>query len=107
MGFEVLEKSREIVRQVYSISLPNHELYNLTSQIRRASISIPLNISEGNAFRDKRRITHFERALGSLNEVEECLILIKQIYPESYREVELIEAKKMLKSLIFNLKSKL
>ena len=45
----VWQKSIELVKEIYTIAkyLPQEELYSLSSQIRRASVSIPSNIAEG------------------------------------------------------------
>ena len=45
----VWQKSFELVKKIYKITdnFPKSEVYGLTSQIRRASISIPSNIAEG------------------------------------------------------------
>jgi four helix bundle protein len=62
-----------LVRRVYELSegFPRHELYGLTSQIRRAAVSVPSNIAEGQG-RDSTRefIHHLSMAYGSLMEVE-------------------------------------
>ena len=63
----------DLVRLIYSltISFPNHELYGLVSQLRRAAVSIPSNLAEG-----YRRTTHRDFNLfighsrGSLAELE-------------------------------------
>ena len=65
---------RKFVLHIYKLSykLPEQEKFNLTSQIRRAVISVSLNVREGNAFRGKKRLNFFSIALGSLYEVDEC-----------------------------------
>ncbi len=46
---KVWQKSTGLVTEIYGLTkvFPNHELYGLTSQIRRSAISIPSNIAEG------------------------------------------------------------
>lgn len=61
---------------VYELTdkFPRHEIYGLTSQLRRAVLSIPLNIVEGYARNNKNEFRHFLRiALGSLAEVDYLL----------------------------------
>ena len=67
-------------KKVYSISkkFPEDEKFNTISQVKRAVISVRLNIREGNVFYDARKRTHFERALGSLVEVDECFFIAKE-----------------------------
>ena len=73
----LLSDLRVLSKTIYWFAnrFPYTEKYNLTSQVKRAIISSCLNVREGNVFRDKRKISHFERALGSLVEVDECMIL--------------------------------
>ncbi len=75
---KVWQKSREIVKNIYDISgtFPKEEMYGLTSQIRRAAISLPSNIAEGNARQSRKEYKNFiSIAKGSLAELETQLIL--------------------------------
>jgi four helix bundle protein len=70
---EVWKKSMDLVEDVYALSkfFPNDEKFGLTNQIRRASVSVPSNISEGAARKsDKEFIQFLYIALGSLSELE-------------------------------------
>jgi four helix bundle protein len=74
---KIWQKSRTLVKAVYEISksLPKEELYALTSQIRRAAISIPANIAEGAGRGTDRDFRHFlDISRGSLFELETLLI---------------------------------
>ncbi|HEU4506523.1 MAG TPA: four helix bundle protein [Nitrospira sp.] len=57
----VWEKAMDLVAQVYSLTnrFPKEELYGLTSQLRRAAISIPSNIAEGAARQSRRLIFYW------------------------------------------------
>ena len=46
---EVWKKAMELVTDIYKVSqtFPKEELYGLTNQLRRASVSVPANIAEG------------------------------------------------------------
>jgi len=68
----------EIVDKVYSItdSFPKDELYALTSQMRRAAVSIPSNIAEGFARRHTKEYKQFlSISLGSCAELNTQLII--------------------------------
>lgn len=84
-GFEKLvvwQQSIEFVRKIYNCveKFPKSELYGLTSQIKRASVSIPANIAEGTtrkSFKDQARFS--EIAFGSLIETLNHLIIAEQL----------------------------
>ena len=57
----VWQKSIDFVTEIYRITetFPKTEVYGLISQIRRAAVSIPSNIAEGNSRRSKQKISVF------------------------------------------------
>lgn len=66
---EVWKCSMELVEAIYKVSykFPKSERYGLTSQIRRAAVSVPSNIAEGAARKsDKELLQFLSIALGSL-----------------------------------------
>ena len=78
------------VTAVYKISkkLPKEELYGLTSQIRRAAVSIPANIAEGAGRGTDRDFCHFLNiARGSLFELDTLLILANDLEYVSEEEL--------------------
>ncbi len=90
---------------------PKEELYGLTSQLRRATTSIPLNIAEGSACRTKNEFSRFLYiALRSQYEVVTILILAHKLNyidnSESRKlEIQIAEIGKMLQALINSLKN--
>ncbi|CAD5990336.1 S23 ribosomal protein [Planktothrix tepida] len=59
---------------------PQSELYGLTSQIRRSSVSVASNIAEGYGRRSKQEYIQFLHiALGSLRELDTQLIIAKEV----------------------------
>jgi four helix bundle protein len=66
------QKSMSLVVEIYELtkSFPRYEIYGLASQVRRASVSVPSNISEGAAGRSVTQFRNFlSIAIGSLNEI--------------------------------------
>lgn len=69
----VWQKGMELVVQIYSMTknFPKDELYGLTSQIRRAAVSVPSNVAEGSRRKTQKDRSHFYSiALGSVSEIE-------------------------------------
>ncbi len=61
-------------------SFPKEEVYGLTSQVRRAAVSIPSNIAEGAARSGSKEFLHFlSMARGSLSELETQLIIARNL----------------------------
>jgi four helix bundle protein len=74
----VWQTARSLNRQVYRLAgkLPDYELYAMTSQIRRASVSVSSNIAEGSGRNSDKDFAHFlEQGYGSLMEVASLLYL--------------------------------
>lgn len=81
-GLIVWQKAHKLVLDIYKLSdsFPQREIYSLTSQLRRAAISIPANIAEGYKKKgpaDKARFMNI--AQGSLEEVRYYLILAQDL----------------------------
>ena len=79
---ETWKKSMQLVKEVYLTvkDFPKEELYGLTSQIKRAAVSIPANIAEGvgrNYKKDTTQFLHISR--GSLYELETLLNIAEMI----------------------------
>lgn len=101
--YEVWQLSHQFVLEVYKISknFPNEEQYNITTQLRRASASIPTNISEGCGRNSDKEFNQFLNiALGSVSETEYLIILSKDlnlmeeiISIQLLNEINLIKAK--------------
>ncbi|MHB8778930.1 MAG: four helix bundle protein [Anaerolineales bacterium] len=77
----VWQEAIKIVKAVYELTgkFPKQETYALADQIRRAAVSVPSNIAEGQARKspgDFRRFLHI--ALGSLAEVDTQLVLAQE-----------------------------
>lgn len=112
---DVWKKGMDIVVAIYKLTegFPKHEIYGLTSQIRRAAVSVPSNIAEGASRQTTKEYIQFLYiALGSLKEMETQLILASRLeYIEDEEYNKLIENTdsigQMLVGLIKYLKRKL
>jgi four helix bundle protein len=105
---KVWEKSHELTLAVYHATkaFPKQEMYALTSQIRRASASIPANIAEGCGRNGDAELARFLLiAMGSASELEYHLLLardLKYLEGSDYERVasDVCEVKRMLASFI-------
>lgn len=78
----VWQESIELVKEIYEITakFPPHEMYGLTSQIRRAAVSVPSNIAEGAARTGSKEFLQFlSICRGSLSELETQLIIANNL----------------------------
>ena len=111
---EVWRKSVDLVSHTYILTkkFPHEEIYGLTSQIRRACISVPANIAEGWGRRSTKMYIHALRiSRGSLLELETEILIahnLNYLVDSDYIEIieKITEINKMLNSLISKLELK-
>ncbi len=111
----VWQKAMGLVEAVYKMtaSFPKEEIYGLTSQVRRASVSIPCNIAEGQGRRTTREFLAFlSIAHGSLKEVETQVMIARRLqFINEKKEFETLEMTteigRLISGLAKSLKKKL
>ena len=108
---DVWKESMDLAKKIYTLTatFPKEEIYGLSSQMRRSSVSIPSNIAEGAArSSDKEFIQFLYISLGSLSELETQVILSSDFgfYHEHEIFTYIEEIRKKLLGLIKYLKSK-
>lgn len=101
----VWQKAHQLVLSIYSFSskFPQAEMYGLTSQFRRAIVSVPANIAEGFKKKGKNdKVRFFNIAQGSLEESRYYIILAKDLGYGENREISALleEVSRMLTSYI-------
>ena len=109
---KVWQKSHQFALAVYKTTknFPREELYGLTSQIRRSSMSIPTNIAEGTGrFTDKDFARFLQISMGSASEAEYQLLLARDLgfmNDEQYNALQsqIVEVKKMIASFLRTLR---
>jgi four helix bundle protein len=111
---QVWQKAYDLCLEIYRVTkgFPSEERYGLTSQLRRAAVSVPSNIAEGYG---RKTTPDYIRALyisyGSICELETQLLLardLKYIEPKNIRKIDedIREVERMLKALIKALEEK-
>jgi four helix bundle protein len=109
--FEVWKLGHKLTLDIYrkTKSFPPEEIYGITSQIRRAAISIGTNISEGSVKRSEKDFARFlEIALGSATEIHNLIIVSRDLEYLSENEFESFESEIIiLKKQLFAFISKL
>ena len=91
---EAWQQAMLLAERCYKVtaSFPREELFGLTSQLRRASVSIPSNVAEGHSRRTRPAyVYHVSLALGSQAEVETQLELSRRLgflSGEAFREID-------------------
>jgi len=111
----VWQKAMDLVAEVYRIAklLPSEELYALSNQMRRAVVSIPSNIAEGQErSTTKDFIKYLFIAKGSKAELETQLLICARLQYLTQSQIEtaqdlLVEIGKMLNAMIKSLSAKL
>jgi four helix bundle protein len=109
---EVWKMSMDFVKEIYLITdrFPDSELYGLTSQMRRAAISVPSNLAEGAARKSGKKFKQFLNvAQGSISELDtqiELSLSLSYINEEEYSELmkKIIVISKMLYGLSRSIK---
>ena len=109
----VWQKSMDFVASIYLLvkQLPKEEIYALSDQLRRASVSIPSNIAEGFERNSTKEYVQFLYiALGSASEVETQIMIAHKIgYFNNIDKYikDINEIKKMINGLISSLKRRI
>jgi four helix bundle protein len=112
-NLRVWEKSHRLTLDVYTSSktLPRDEMYGLTSQMRRASASIGMNIAEDCCRKGDTEMARFlQIAMGSASELEYQLLLahdLDYLHSPGYEQLttQVVEVKRMLSSLMQKVKA--
>ena len=110
---QVWQKAMDLADAVYTVTaaFPRHEIFGLTSQLRRAAVSIPSNIAEGRAIGGGRFLHHLRIAIGSEAELETQMELaVRRSYISSGHAQEILatatEVRRMLHAMHHTLKTR-
>ena len=110
-NLKIWQEAVKIVLEVYKLTkqLPDEEKFGLVSQMRRCSVSIPSNISEGSSkSTDKHFNKYLEVSLGSAFEWETQLIIaLNENYLSEEKFKELEQKIKQIQKMISSFQSRL
>lgn len=100
---EIWKKAHSLVLKIYRLTenFPKHELFGLTSQLKRAAVSIPANFAEGfKKIGKPDKLRFYNIAQGSLEECRYYLILVQDLNYGEVKELKMNaeEIGKMLES---------
>ena len=102
---DVWKQSMVLVEDIYALTknFPSDEKYGLSSQIKRAVVSVPSNIAEGAGRKGDKKFIQFSYiAMGSLSELETQLILANRLQFTNSVESYLCQIEK-IKKMLFGL----
>lgn len=106
---EIWKESVNLIKEIYILidGMPKHEEYNLKSQLRRAIVSVSLNIAEGKCRATSKEFAHFlNTSSASLYEVKAILLICEEL--EYLSNIENIYSKiNLLNKRINSLRNKL
>ena len=107
----VWQKAMDLVKMIYQATrqFPKEELYGLTNQVRRAAVSIPSNIAEGQARRSTAEFKNFlSIAQGSRAEMETQIMIAQRLDYISLQQTEpILSLSEEIKRMIYSLTNKL
>ena len=107
----VWQKAMDLVEMIYQAtkSFPKEELYGLTNQIRRAAVSIPSNIAEGQARKSTAEFKNFPYiAQGSRAEVETQIMIARRLnYISQVQKEMILSLSDEIKRMAYSITSKL
>jgi len=109
---ELWKKSMDLAVNIYNLTsgFPQSELYGLTSQMRRAAVSIPSNVAEGSSRSSTKELLQFLNiSNGSLSEIEtqlEIALRLNYLKPNDIQQ-EINHIRSMLFGLMKSLKNKM
>ena len=109
---QIWQRGILLCKSVYELTstFPNEEMYGITNQMKRCSVSISSNIAEGFGRSNVSYINYLKIARGSLYELDTQIILSKELALSSnlelinYLELEIQELGKMINSFISKIK---
>ena len=96
MDLKIWKIAHELTLEVYKLTskLPKEEIFSLTSQLRRAAISVVSNIAEGESrYSSKDKLNFFIQARSSATEIQAQLLLIQNLYPKLSRQTMILKDK--------------